>query len=188
VKKLEALELVEIIHGRGIFIHIPKIHLHAIRFSSFSEIIRQLGKVPGSKTLKADVRSADPLVAAQLALKVDSSIYYLKRLRFADNDPIAIEISYLPTDRFPGLLELYNDPMSLYHLLQVEYNVRFSAGLQTLEAKAATEQESHLLDVALCTPILFLSTIAYDVNSVPVEYGESFYRGDRYKYISHLQR
>lgn len=188
VKKLQALDLVEIVHGRGIFIHKPKIHLQAIRFSSFSETIRQSGKVPGSKTLDKEIRSANPQVAAQLALKEGSFVYYLKRLRFADDDPIALELSYLPADRFPGLLELYNDPMSLYHLLQTEYNVRFSVGLQTLEAKCATEQNSYLLNVALYSPILFLSTIAYDVNAIPVEYGESFYRGDKYKYISHLER
>jgi GntR family transcriptional regulator len=187
LKKLEALGWVEIIHGRGIYVRTAKLQWQA-KFTSFSETVRTWGKVPGAKLLDSGLHSAPMDVAVQLGLCLGSPVYYLRRLRLADGEPIAIETAYLDAERFPGLLEVYQDPRSLYQLLQVEYNVRLVAGLQTIEAVAVNTTDSEVLSVPIGSPALLVSTIAYDIKSVPVEYGLSLFRSDKYRYVVKLMR
>jgi GntR family transcriptional regulator len=187
LKQLEGIGLVEIVHGRGVFARSTKMHWQA-KFNSFSETVRQWGKVPGAQLLEAQTLPATAEVAVQLGLSQDAPVHCLKRLRTADQDPIAIETSYLSAERFPDLLETYRDPRSLYQLLHMDYGVRLVAGLQTLEAVAASPEEAKTLAIPEGAPALLVATIAYDVESFPVEYGLSLFRGDRYRYVVRLLR
>jgi GntR family transcriptional regulator len=187
LKQLEGVGLVEILHGRGVFARSTKMHWQA-KFNSFSETVRLWGKVPGAQLLEGATLPATAEVAAQLGLNQDAPVHCLKRLRTADHDPIAIETSYLSAERFPNLLDKYRDPRSLYQLLQIEYGVHLVAGLQTLEAVAAGLEEAELLGIADGAPALLVATLAYNVESFPVEYGLSLFRGDRYRYVVRLLR
>ena len=187
LKQLEAIGLVRMVHGSGVFVQSTKMHWQA-KFNSYSETVQQWGKVPGAHLLDWDTVPATPEIAAQLGLSEGIPVHYLKRLRTADDDAIAIETSFLPAERFPDLLSIYRDPRSLYQLLYTEYGVRLVAGLQTLEAVSVERDEGKLLGVARDAPALLVATIAYDVESVPVEYGLSLFRGDRYRYVVRLMR
>ncbi len=188
LSKLEAIDLVQIIHGKGMFVRSTQLYWQA-KFTSFSEIIRhQWGKIPGARLLRADTLPADAQIAAQLQIEEGLPVINLRRLRLADNEPIAIEDLYLPGERFQGLIQDYHDPMSLYQLLENKYGVRPVAGLQTLEATLITQEDSELLTIPPGKPGLFVSTIAYDIEKNPVEYGTSLFRADRYRYVVRLVR
>jgi GntR family transcriptional regulator len=187
LKQLEALGLVEMIHGRGVFVRSTKIHWQA-KFNSFSETVRQWGKVPGAVLLEGATLPAPVDVAAQLNLSLAAPVHYLRRLRTADGEPLAIESSYLPAERFPDLLRDYRDPRSLYQMLMLQYGVRLGAGLQTLEAIATSAEDAGLLGIAPAAPALLMATIAYDHANAPVEYGLSLFRADRYRYVVRLLR
>lgn len=187
LRKLEALEMVEIIHGKGTFVIKKQMHWEA-KFTSFSEIVRQWGKIPGAKLIEAKTLEADDKVAAQLSIRQGDKVHFLRRLRLADGAPIAIENSYLPEARFPELLDLYQDPMSLYQLLQTNYNTHLIAGLQTLSAVLLSDSERDLLGAEDIAPGLLVDTIAYDAKSVPVEYGSSLFKADTYRYVVRLSR
>lgn len=187
LKKLEALELVEIIHGRGVFVRSAKMQWQA-RFTNFSEMVRQWGKIPGAKLLESESCAATMHLAAQLGLHEGAAVHRLKRVRLADDEPIAVETSYLPADRFPNLLRVYRDPMSLYQLLLAEYHVKPTNALQILEAKLMDMDDAHWLNVHPGSPALLVDTIAYDADSIPIEYGVSIFRADKYKYVVRLSR
>ncbi|MBN2396178.1 MAG: GntR family transcriptional regulator [Candidatus Atribacteria bacterium] len=189
LRKLEALNYVQIKHGKGVFVRRSETRLHwQAKFTSFSETIRSRGKLPGAKLLHQDIIPASQFVASQLNIGKGTLVYFLKRLRYIDNEPIAIEESFLPYERFPSLFELYKDPMSLYQLLQNEYEVRFIAGIQTLEAINLNIEDSKLLETQPGSPALNVNTIAYDFYDVPAEFGSSLFRGDKYRYVVRLSR
>lgn len=189
IRKLEAVGLVEIQHGKGIFVNNPDVPLDWLaRFTSFSEAIRRRGKVPGAKLLDSKIIPASQPVATQLSLQVGMNVIYIKRLRTADNDPIAIEESYLPADLLPDLLEKYKEPMSLYDLIESEYGIRLVSAAQMLESVLLTKDESVLLGSTPNAPALLIKTNAYDEDDVPMEFGNSLFRGDKYRYFVRLNR
>ena len=48
--------------------------------------------------------------------------------------------------------------------------------------------DAQLLEVDAGLPLLLLSRHAYDVTGEPVEWALSWYRGDRYKFVTRLRR
>lgn len=187
IQILETLGFIEVIHGRGIYVHSTKMHWPD-HLGSFSENTQRWGKVPGSRLLKSGTDPASTMVAAQLGLSLGALVHYMKRLRTANDEPVAIEDIYLPVERFPDLLDRYRDPMSLYQLLQVEYDARPVTALLTIEAIHIKEEESTLLGALLGSPALLTTTISYDRNALPVEYGTSLFRADKHKFIIRVAR
>ena len=64
------------------------------------------------------------------------------------------------------------------------------AGVSPLPAGAGLDEpeSATLLEVDPGLPLLLLSRHAYDVTGEPVEWAQSWYRGDRYKFVTRLRR
>jgi GntR family transcriptional regulator len=185
--KLEAVGLVEVVHGRGVFVAEPRLQWEA-RFRSFSETVRERGGVPGSQLLAGRTQPADVTVAAQLEIHERDPVHYLQRLRTVDGRPHAVEESYLPVKLLPDLLERYHDPISLYQLLERTYGLRLVAGQHTVEAVLLDDTQASELHASVGSPGLKVSTIAYDADHVPVECGFSVFPADRHRYVARLTR
>jgi GntR family transcriptional regulator len=185
--RLETIGLVQLEHGRGTFVRGPQLRWEA-KFRSFSETVRESGGVPGARLLDADTRASNARIAAQLGLQEGAPVHYLRRLRLADDAPLAIEESYLPAEQLPDLLEQYRDPMSLYDLLERSYGLRLVAGQHTVEAVLIDKDDAGTLEVAVRSAGLRVETLAYDSTHTPLECGYSVFPGDRYRYVARLTR
>lgn len=187
LKKLEALELVEMIHGKGVFVRSAPMTWPS-RFRSFSETVRESGHVPGAHVLALECVPANSRVAVQLGIGVGDEVFRLKRLRSSDDDLVAIEESFLPSNLVPDLDKIYNEPMSLYQVLELQYNIHLIMAIHTLEAVSLTEEDALILNANTGEPALRMVTVAYDHESRPIEFGYSIFRGDRYRYIVRVTR
>jgi GntR family transcriptional regulator len=176
LRMLQAKGLVEVIRSSG--------SLH-----SFTEITRERGMRPSSRILVKEVSTADPVIAARLQISPGDKLNVLKRLRLADEVPIAIETSISPYARFRDLLEHQWTPdTSLFALLQEKYQVVPQTALQTVRAVMADQKESQLLEIEVRYPILQVETITYDQRGLSIEYGKNSYRADWYEYRIRLKR
>jgi GntR family transcriptional regulator len=52
----------------------------------------------------------------------------------------------------------------------------------------ATPHDAQLLGVDVGLPMLLLSRHSFDASGEPVEWAQSLYRGDRYKFVTRLRR
>ena len=52
----------------------------------------------------------------------------------------------------------------------------------------AGPEDARLLGVDVGLPLLLLSRHAFDTSGQPVEFAQSWYRGDRYKFVTRLRR
>ena len=64
-------------------------------------------------------------------------------------------------------------------------NVPISAE-ETIETATATPREAELLNTETGAPILMLSRHSFDAAGEPVEWVRSWYRGDRYRFVTRL--
>jgi GntR family transcriptional regulator len=189
LRMLQAKGLVEVIHGRGTFVSSQRIIRSSGSLHSFTEITRERGMRPSSRILVKEVSTADPVIAARLQISPGDKLNVLKRLRLADEVPIAIETSISPYARFRDLLEHQWTPdTSLFALLQEKYQVVPQTALQTVRAVMADQKESQLLEIEVRYPILQVETITYDQRGLSIEYGKNSYRADWYEYRIRLKR
>jgi len=99
---LEARGLLERGVGRGTFVRRAKIEHDLMRVAGFSEVVERQGLAPGARVLSVDERLAPAAVARALALEEGALVVRVERVRLGGGVPLALEDSWIPTDRFPG--------------------------------------------------------------------------------------
>ena len=174
--------------GKGTFIAGPKIKQDfLIVLKSFTEEMKEKGLVPTTKVLGLEKTVCDEKVSTALAIPIGSEVAQLTRLRFADNIPIVVVVTFLPLDKVPDILSQDFENDSLYRILSEKYGYGIHSATRTLEARVADE-EAEQLDMKRGEPIQFIQTIAYLDTGVPIEYSLAEYRGDKSEFTFELQK
>ena len=101
---------------------------------------------------------------------------------------MSIDTSHLPAGRFPGLRKQLERHHSLYETLRAAYDIHLAEAEETIETVLADPHDAQLLEVDAGLPLLLLSRHAFDTTGEPVEWAQSWYRGDRYKFVTRLRR
>ncbi|WP_058305940.1 GntR family transcriptional regulator [Gracilibacillus massiliensis] len=173
--------------GRGTFVAEQKLNHHLTGITSFSEEMHQKGLQATSEIIAFEKVPAPHNIAEHLQINQSEEIYMIKRLRKADNIPIAFEISYIPVAIAKGLNE-EEMTRSFYRYIEEELNYIISHGEQEIEATLAKEVESNLLQIEKDSPILLIHRLTYIKGDIPFEYVQTSYRADKYKYSVQLPR
>ena len=174
------------IQGRGTFVAKPKV-AQVLELASYTEGMRAHGLHPQTSYLEIGYVTTDAHLAALLGIKVGGRAVRVHRLRLADGEPMSIDTSHLPARRFPGLRRQLDRHSSLYETLADSYGVRLAEAEETIETVLAGPEDARLLGVDVGLPLLLLSRHALDVEGRPVEWAQSWYRGDRYKFVTRLR-
>lgn len=175
------------IQGKGTFVARPKVY-RTLQLTSYTEDMRAQGLNPASRVLDIGHVAADEELAALLEVEPGDEVLRIERLRLAGGEPMAIEATHLSARRFPGLRRNLTRYTSLYTTLAEVYGVRPAEADETIETSPATPREAGLLGTDVGLPMLLLSRHALDDTGQPVEFAQSLYRGDRYKFITRLKR
>lgn len=167
--------------GRGTFVTKPKLDKSILLLQSFTEELRKTGFTPSSRLLLQTVEPAAQELADILKIKAGESILHLRRLRMANDIPLALEDSHILLSRFPGLADIDFSDRSLYEALQHRYGTRFGWAHETIEALPATGEEAKLLTISRRASLLCISRTLMAADDTPLEFAVSRYRGDRYR-------
>jgi len=178
--------LVEKRQGVGTFVSGKKISEKLPGVYSFSTEmrLRGYGYAVRSEVLNKDYIEPPRRISALLELEEGSQVLRVRRLRYVDDKPFLISISYLPPfisieDDFTG---------SIYQLLQTKYDLLVISGEASIEAGIAEEEEAYLLRIQPTDAVLRISWLGQAMGGQFVEYSEGTYRGDCYRYIVQLHR
>ncbi len=172
--------------GRGTFVAQARIR-DISGFRSFSEDIRARGFTPSSQVL--DFKEIEPEAALRERLHVPEGehVLLLKRLRLADQEPVAVEIAYLPCRICRGLLQEDLAGGSLYALLAEKFNRVPTWADAEIEAVLPTREQARLLNLKAGTPVLVAHRVTYAADYDVIETVDSVYRGDRFSFYTGRQ-
>lgn len=167
--------------GKGTFVTTPKLEQRLSRFYSFSEEIKKMGLEPSTIVIDFSLIQANEDISSRLNIKPESLVFAIKRLRLADNEPFAIEISYIPHDIASGITRKEIEENGLYATLRDNYGIVPKQAVESFEAVLMGNEEAKYLKAGSKAPALRLERSTY-ANSKLVEYCVSIIRGDKYKY------
>lgn len=173
------------VQGKGTFAAEPKL-AQRLQLSSYTEDMRAQGREPSSKLLEIEELPSEPDMSKLLGIRSGAKILRMRRLRLADNEPMALETTHLPLSRFRGLRKHISGGGSLYAVLQEQFGVQMERAEETIETSLAGPQEAELLGADVGMPVLLLSRHSFGSDGKPVEFVRSIYRGDRYKFVTTL--
>lgn len=173
--------------GKGTFVSSQKFEQNLQGLTSFTEDMLARNLKPGSKLLHFEIFPADEDIKEGLSLQDDELIYKIKRLRLANEEPIAIETSYLPVKLVPGVTPDILEK-SLYTYIENDLHLSIGHATQTVEAAIVNEEDSKHLKVSKGVPILLIQRETFLENGTPLEIVRSSYRADRYKFKIGIER
>jgi GntR family transcriptional regulator len=168
--------------GRGTFVAEPKVEHDHTRVAGFTAQMEAAGLEPGAKVLQAAVGPAPPEVADALALGDGAAAVHVARLRSGGGQPLTLESSWIPDERFPGFLE-QDLRGSLYALMRDAYGLAPVRAVERLEPVLAGAAEAEALGVAPRSPLMLVERTAYAADGTPVEHARDRHRGDRARFV-----
>jgi GntR family transcriptional regulator len=180
LSNLEAKGLLVRKRGRwgGNFVAEPRIHLELSGLPGFTEQMHRAHLQAGARIIEAETRRPSTQVRQALRLKRGMDVHEVRRIRSANEEPIAIEESYFPADAFTDLLE-QDLTASLYAVMETVYQRPARSAVEILEPVLATPQQADLLGIDPGAPMMLVTRTAYGQDGVPVEYALDYLRADR---------
>jgi GntR family transcriptional regulator len=167
--------------GQGTFVGAPVIQQQLSTLTGFTEEMERQGRRPGSIVTEASRRLPAPETALALGLPAGAEVWHIARIRLADGEPVALEITEVVADATPGLLDRADfGRTSLYAVLRDGYGLRPASAEQTLAAAAAESAVALPLGIAVGAPVLRLTRLTRDAGGRAFEHVRSVYRGDAF--------
>jgi GntR family transcriptional regulator len=171
--------LVMRVPGRGSFVAEPPTHRRADRLMTFSREMERRGRHPSSRLLNREIRPSTPAEATALGLAAGEPVVALRRLRLADDEPIAIETATLIRATGGSVMGADLEAGSLHDALaKGGYHLR--RGTATIAAAPATYEDARLLGLKKGDALLVERRVIADAHGRRIEATESRYPADRY--------
>lgn len=173
--------------GRGTFVSRPKMEQKFMQsIISYAEEMRLLGFVPKTEILEMKVIPASEREEARqkLCIPEDGEIIYIKRLRYASDEPMVVDEVCLST-ACAALLDIGPDQIAeygLYHFLFQKNETKVMHVTRQIESVACGKKVSELLGIPKGAPVQLTTTLSYNKDEVPLEYTVAHYRGDKTKF------
>ena len=167
------------VKAKGTFVNAPPEKSRFIgTLKGFSEEMKQKGVPHSTRVLDKSIIPAQNRVAERLQIASEAPVFYLKRLRFVQNEPVLIAGSYIPAHMCRGIEDGNFEGISLYELLEKKYGLVLHHGRREFEpVMPSSKMEGQLLGISMKTPILYVESVVYTENDVPIEYVEIKIRG-----------
>lgn len=175
------------VHGVGTFVREDRFAKTAEYLYGFSGEMALHGKKVTSQVLDAKLISADPFLARRLHLQLGAEVAFLYRLRLLQDEPMAIERAYLPSQLFPGILQHDFSTESLYRVLSVDYNMKPDHAEQEIGAELATDEVAGKLGLEQPAVVLVFHRETRAADGRVIEYVDSEFRADRFQFYTHLK-
>jgi GntR family transcriptional regulator len=165
--------------GRGSFVAKHPAHRRANRLMTFTHEMSRAGRVPSSRVLTQVLRPSSPAEATSLGIPVHEPVVYLRRLRLADGEPIAVESTILIGATATAVMGADLANGSLHETLR-EAGFVLRRGTGTISATAATAEDGRLLAIRTADPLLVEQRVIEDSHGRLIEATESRYAAARY--------
>ncbi|MBX9973642.1 GntR family transcriptional regulator [Cytobacillus firmus] len=182
--------LVRRVHGVGTFVAAPKIQQELGSLNNFQSTLQQQGLIGSTKLRNTQIITSDFLLSRLLAIQVMDRVMNIELIGFGDNSPIVYYNSYFSFtvgEKMKKAAETAlekGQPFSTLDLYNLDLEVGYSPTHveQTFEAQAAVPHLAEILEVKEGFPLFRVTSIVYE-DQKPLEYKETYYRGDKYKFF-----
>lgn len=172
--------------GDGTYIAKPKIERFADKLVPFTVSMQRRGYQIGSRLVAFEQSLADVSLARDLQIPVSTPIYSCQRVRLINQEPVLLENCTMPVALFPNFGEFDLEKRSLYEIMETEYGVKPHHSEQSFEAVVATEFQAELLNIETGAALMMERRLGFDKNNRPFEFGNDFYRGDRFRFFTKI--
>ena len=185
VQELLREGIVTIRRGEGTFVHSSPHTQMLLKLEGFSTEMAKLGYRNHSRVLdiqRIEDYDSYELAYSGLGIQPHDHIIRIRRIRYVEDTPFALESSFLAYSTGRGLMEpQMADDMSIYNYIEKVLHIRLSRADHVIQPGLADREIATHLEVDPGSAVLKLRGTTYSMTNKPIEYLEGIYRGDKYE-------
>lgn len=171
--------LVRTRRGAGAFVTMRPADYPLGKRVRFTENLRRAGRLPGRELLGMEVRVATEDEAAVLAVAPGARILTSHGKSTADGVAMSMSEAIYPLERLPGLEAALSEGLGVTHALKAVGIEDYTRSSTRVSAVLATATQAVVLQVSEGAPLLKTTSLNVDTEGVPVEFGRTWFAGDR---------
>jgi len=171
--------LVQPRRGAGVFVTSVPTDYPLGRRVRFHQNVLANGRTPSRRMLRTETRPATADESEALAMPPASLVHLIEGISLADGVPIGLFRSVLPAKRFPNFPQDMTRLGSITSALADAGVADYTRASTRLTAKLANAVQAGHLQIQQGAPLLRSVTINVDQDGRPVEFGTSWFAGDR---------
>ncbi|MGY4691418.1 GntR family transcriptional regulator [Salibacterium sp. K-3] len=172
--------------GRGTFLKTNQAENWVGRLMGFTETIREAGYKPDARILEKGMTEN---LTEQMKNDMNlPSAWALKRLRYADDIPIAIEHAFFPPDIGWKLDQEDLTSIAMYRFFEETLGMPLKEARQAISAVNANEYEAECLNVQQNQALLYIERLSFSEDKTPAEFLRAVYRPEYFQYMVQLSR
>ena len=171
--------LVRTRRGAGTFVTGAPTEYPIGRRVRFHQNVLAGGQLPEKRILQIEERPASNKEAERLAIEPRSPLCIYHGLSLADDNPIALFSSHFPVERLVGIAAALVEETGVTDALKrcgVSDYTRIST---RISARAATATQALHLQISEGSPLIYSTSLNADRTGAPVEFGMTWFAGDR---------
>ncbi len=165
--------------GSGVFVASQPTDYPLGRRVRFQQNLAASGRSASRSISRRETRPCDAREAEALRLTAGAPVHIVEGLSLADGQPLAAFRSVFPAQRFPELLTHLEQTPSITAALSACGLADYTRESTRITAKLAPAVLALSLQIPEGAPILRSVAINVDADGVPVEYGTTWFAGDR---------
>jgi len=175
-------------HGLGTFVSPLRVQANYSRLTSFTKDALDQGKKPSAKLLSIENCSDRPDIPSKIGLPETTKFCCINRIRCVDEQPVAIQHSFVPEEFCIFDLDQYDwEKQSLFNLME-QNGLIAKRAIEKISVCLANEQQASYLEVEVGAPLIYIERITYVSTGKPIEYVEMYNRPDRYECVVQLTK
>ncbi|REC57324.1 phosphonate metabolism transcriptional regulator PhnF [Rhodosalinus sediminis] len=181
-RALAALAEAGLVHARrgaGVFVQHAPTEYPIGRRTRFHRNLAAAGRLPAREIRLLETRAADAREAEALNLAPGDPALVCEGRSLADNQPLALFRSVFPAARLPGLEPALRELSSVTAALARAGVPDYTRRVTRVTARAATATQAAQLRVPEGAPLLRSVAVNTDPEGTPVEFGTTWFAGDR---------
>ena len=176
------------LQGKGTFIQkkdFQRLNLGLLSESGnmgITAMVKSQGVKISNKILTRGELTGSRYFSSRLQINIEDPVYSLHRIRYGNEEPIAVEYTYVPYGYFPGIEQINFKNVSLYDYMDSKGRmpVVFEQKFQIVEV---SKKEGKHLELEQGQVAYYFEMTGMDENNTIVEYTESFTRTDKAEFV-----
>ncbi len=151
--------LIRSAQGSGSYVAAASPMTRYFSLSSFDDDMRAIGRTPTTEVLAAEELPAMP--GNPLGVGTGTPLIFLRRLRLADHQPMAVEERWILEDLCRGLLKDDLAHQSVHWLLTVKYAIPLIRIEHIVERQKVNAADAAILNISPGSPVLTIERLTY---------------------------
>jgi GntR family transcriptional regulator len=187
--QLQSDGLVFKVPGKGTFVSAPSVTQDINRLEGFAEAMGRQGRGTMNRVISHTVLRCDEVVANKLRIDPDSYVTEIRRVRYVDERPVSLDITYLSVEIgefLRGTDALVN--RDIFSVLESDLKIPLRFADLDIAAISPDETMRGILEMDDESPLLKIERLTHNEQGEPVDFEYLFVRTDYLHYTLRLER